>query len=384
MNACTTKRVLLRLISGNKRIKKEGEMEAEFMLDRLPDKDYQAALGIINQLAECRTRENLSHILKTSLLPLMGCSGAFYTRLDGKDNTPKLMDSINSSTPCRCWWDDLYKVATQSHLLDNSVVVEKASVLATEAFCCIGKSCSKCSIYSNKAFNHGQRNCAIVILFDSPNPTIAIYFHRFTTQTQLYSERDIELLQLLRATLIQTVNAVIYREESHNLQQILNCLPEHGDALAVVSDDGNLVYKNKGFDQAVGQEKCIQLLARLSQKTASVPGDLEFNCYLSKLGHRLYKVSLTTLNTDIHGNTRLNLLRLSRVIDKKLKINRKLDKAGLSSRELEIATLILQGISTHHVSEQLNLSYHTIRNHIKHIYSKIGVSTRSEMLTWGD
>ena len=359
-------------------------MEAELMLDTLPDKDHQAALGIINQLAECRTRENLSHILKTSLLPLMGCSGVFYARLEGEDNTPTLLDSINPSIPCRCWWDDFYKVATQSHLLDNSVAVEKASVLATEAFCCIGKACSKCLLMQNNAFNHEYRNCAIVVLFDSPSPTIAIYFHRFTSQTQLYSERDIELLQLLRATLLQTVNAVIYREECHNLQQVLNCLPEHGEALAVVSDDGRLVYKNKAFEQAVGAEKCMQLLTRLSQKAVSEQDDLEFNGYLSKLGHRLYNVSLTTLNADTYDNTRLRLLRLSRVIDKKRLINRKLDKAGLSSRELEIATLIFQGISTHHISEQLNLSYHTIRNHIKHIYSKIGVSTRSEMLTWGD
>ena len=35
------------------------------------------------------------------------------------------------------------------------------------------------------------------------------------------------------------------------------------------------------------------------------------------------------------------------------------------------------------LSEQLNLSYHTVRNHIKHIYRKIDVSSRSEMLTWG-
>ena len=131
-------------------------MEAELMLDTLPNKDYQAALGIINQLAECRTREKLSQILKTSLLPILGYSGAFYARLEGEDNTPTLLDSINSSTPCRCWWVDFYKVATQSHLLDNSVAVEKAPVLATEAFCCIGKACSKCSEYQDNAFNHGR------------------------------------------------------------------------------------------------------------------------------------------------------------------------------------------------------------------------------------
>ncbi len=120
----------------------------------------------------------------------------------------------------------------------------------------------------------------------------------------------------------------------------------------------------------------------LSQKNTVEPNN-KCSAYLSQLGQRLYAVSLTTFNADIHSSRRLNLLRLSRVIDKKLKIYRNLDKAGLSCRELEIATLIYQGISAQNISEQLNLSYHTIRNHIKHIYSKLGVSTRSEMLTWG-
>ena len=52
---------------------------------------------------------------------------------------------------------------------------------------------------------------------------------------------------------------------------------------------------------------------------------------------------------------------------------------GLPNHELEIATLLIQDISTHDISEQLNLSYHTVRNHIKHIYHKIGVSMRSEI-----
>ena len=57
---------------------------------------------------------------------------------------------------------------------------------------------------------------------------------------------------------------------------------------------------------------------------------------------------------------------------------------GLSSREIEIARQIFHGISTHNISEQLKLSYHTVRNHIKYIYHKIGISTRSEMLIWCD
>ncbi|WP_370652773.1 helix-turn-helix transcriptional regulator [Sediminibacterium sp.] len=47
---------------------------------------------------------------------------------------------------------------------------------------------------------------------------------------------------------------------------------------------------------------------------------------------------------------------------------------------MEIATLIYQGNSPKEIAGEINLSYHTVRNHIKSIYSKLDVSTRSEML----
>jgi len=44
--------------------------------------------------------------------------------------------------------------------------------------------------------------------------------------------------------------------------------------------------------------------------------------------------------------------------------------------------LIYPGISAREFSEKTYLSYHTVRNHLRSIYSKMGVSTRSEMLVW--
>jgi DNA-binding CsgD family transcriptional regulator len=105
--------------------------------------------------------------------------------------------------------------------------------------------------------------------------------------------------------------------------------------------------------------------------------------FLSRVGRRLYEVTLAPVSTAINYNDILYLLRFSRIADKNGQIYRQLDQAGLTRRELEIAALIHQGISTRNISDQLNLSYHTVRNHIKHIYCKINVSTRSEMLAWG-
>ncbi len=357
-------------------------MDTEFILDTLSNEDYLAAQEVSNQLAECHTRDDLNQLLKTSLFSLLGYSGAFYKRLIGEDKTPKLLDSINSSTLCQCRWQDFYEITTQNLLFENSLTIEQNSLLVTEAFCSIGKACVNCSTGSNNCFNHEYRNCAFIVLFDSHKPTIALYFFRITSEPNLYNKRDIKLFQLLRATLLQTFNAIIYREDSQNLQQILNYLPDHDELLAVVNKQGNLVYKNHAFEQAVRQEKYPLLLSRLRLNTSKKHENIGYDCYLFKLGKRLYEVSITTINMPNQDDTELTVLRLSRVTDKKLNLNRKLHQAGLSSRELEIATLIIQGVSTHNVSDQLNLSYHTIRNHIKHIYSKLGVSTRSEMLTW--
>lgn len=51
--------------------------------------------------------------------------------------------------------------------------------------------------------------------------------------------------------------------------------------------------------------------------------------------------------------------------------------AGLSERELEVLRLIARGHSKKQVASLLTISEKTVDNHIQHIYSKIGVSTRA-------
>jgi len=51
--------------------------------------------------------------------------------------------------------------------------------------------------------------------------------------------------------------------------------------------------------------------------------------------------------------------------------------AGLTDREVEILRLLTTGSSRRTVAGTLFLSEHTVRHHLEHIYSKIGVSTRA-------
>ena len=55
-------------------------------------------------------------------------------------------------------------------------------------------------------------------------------------------------------------------------------------------------------------------------------------------------------------------------------------KHGLSTREKEIACLLLSGKTNPEIGEELYISKNTVRNHVYHIYKKLNVSTRIELV----
>jgi DNA-binding NarL/FixJ family response regulator len=51
---------------------------------------------------------------------------------------------------------------------------------------------------------------------------------------------------------------------------------------------------------------------------------------------------------------------------------------GLSTREVEVLTLIAAGLSNAEIARELVLSNATIKSHINHIFAKIGVRDRAQ------
>jgi DNA-binding CsgD family transcriptional regulator len=52
----------------------------------------------------------------------------------------------------------------------------------------------------------------------------------------------------------------------------------------------------------------------------------------------------------------------------------------LSAREEQITALIAQGLGTAEIAARLTLSAHTVRDYIKAIFEKVGVSSRGELV----
>jgi DNA-binding NarL/FixJ family response regulator len=59
------------------------------------------------------------------------------------------------------------------------------------------------------------------------------------------------------------------------------------------------------------------------------------------------------------------------------------DPAGpLSRRELEVARLVAEGLTNRQIAERLVISERTAQNHVQHILTKLGFSTRSQIAAW--
>lgn len=56
------------------------------------------------------------------------------------------------------------------------------------------------------------------------------------------------------------------------------------------------------------------------------------------------------------------------------------ENVNLSKREAEVFLLLVKGWSNERIAENLVVSYHTIRAHVRNIYAKLGVHDRQEML----
>ena len=57
-------------------------------------------------------------------------------------------------------------------------------------------------------------------------------------------------------------------------------------------------------------------------------------------------------------------------------------KAGLSKREEQVAELVSEGLSNREIARQLRLSEHTVKNYLFHIFEKLGMSSRVELVLY--
>lgn len=358
-------------------------MDKEIALDVLANRDHQVASATINWLNNCQSKDEFNQVLKAALLPLLACNGVFYGRLIGEQNALQLLGSINQSTCCADGWKRFLDAVLQKSAAENSITDSAhmpRPINSSDMVHCVD-SLSSCQHSFDQSWQQSHHNYTIITVFDEGHqPAFRFYFCRLTAHQQIFSRRDIELLKILRPVLLQTLRFILFREETLNLRQMRNFWSDHTDPIVVIRGDGAVVFQSQAFERIIDHGKHTFLSTTLALVKTIQSDQIGWYSFLSKLGKRLYEIKLTLISADANVHHCIYLLHLSRITYRIGKIFNQLDRTGLTSRELEITLLICQGNSTREIAQEINLSYHTVRNHIKNIYDKLGVSTRSEML----
>lgn len=72
--------------------------------------------------------------------------------------------------------------------------------------------------------------------------------------------------------------------------------------------------------------------------------------------------------------------KTTKLINKKENFKPIYAKYKISKREIEVIELIIDGKKSNEIKDELFISYHTVKNHISHIYEKLNVNSRNELI----
>ena len=176
---------------------------------------------------------------------------------------------------------------------------------------------------------------------------------------------------------------------------------EEGYSMFVILSGGLTVIKHqteialRGMGEYLGEMALIESKPRSAKVVSS--GDTQLleithDLFHSKLSS--YPDTLMAIMKTLSNRARENLKMFEKADtendnlighkeDDKLEnqISFLMQEAGLTQREADVARLICEGLSDKEIANSLHLSPHTIKDHLKKIYSKFRVHARTQLVS---
>ena len=129
----------------------------------------------------------------------------------------------------------------------------------------------------------------------------------------------------------------------------------------------------KELREALEQQKAL-LNPNISPETGVFP----MGFYQSS--NSTYRLNINQLHPEGNDGQPVWLLRLRPVEDPYTALHRKLQQADLTPREVEVALLAGDGLDDTEIAGRLFISSHTLKNHLKSIYRKLDVHSRTQLV----
>jgi DNA-binding CsgD family transcriptional regulator len=189
--------------------------------------------------------------------------------------------------------------------------------------------------------------------------------------------------------LFHVIKRVAIQEELQTFKMLTEVLAKNEVPCALVREDGRVFFRNPAFQTEVPVEPGNILpkdmrdlveqqiaLLNLDHKPETSTPPLAFY----QASGAMFRLDITQLHPS--GNEEAEdawLVRLNPADDPYTLLNRKLQRVNLTPREVEVTILAGDGLEDLDIAQRLFIAPQTVKNHLKSIYKKLDVHSRTQL-----
>lgn len=171
------------------------------------------------------------------------------------------------------------------------------------------------------------------------------------------------------------------------LEAMLSCIERLDGRVRIVCErNGTILASGRGFESWIKQSQCLLLRGKsLKALTREDQGKLDylFHVPASEIETVLLPRGQSGGHCIIRGAGLCNeaLAITMQIADDafQTKLADLHEAFGLTPSEMHVVELLQHGLGATEICEELGISVHTVRAHLRHCYDKLGVSSREEL-----
>jgi DNA-binding CsgD family transcriptional regulator len=202
-------------------------------------------------------------------------------------------------------------------------------------------------------------------------------------------------LECLRPVLEGAVLAVIERNvASRQIDILMQILAAQEEANLLMDATGEILYANTRGEELLSLHT-EQPLAQLPNEGGPAPLLSLIVAEMAKLRESKERVGRQVVITGDGGRWRLEVVALSglgnvglslvvltpiRLHDPE-ELRRRFTSVQISRREAEVLSFVLKGHKAGEIAGQLGITQYTVKDHLKHAYAKLGITSRGQLLS---
>lgn len=190
-----------------------------------------------------------------------------------------------------------------------------------------------------------------------------------------FGKREAALLDIILPyfrNALRNVRNISMASESEKFWQHL--LADTDTALFLFDEKGNLIFRNKNATSIQETLSDNDYKAFYNRVCLMAKGDLS----VTQWGP--YFLSVLTLLFPPHDSRPVTAVMAYQARPSKIDCYSLVSRWRLSSREAQICLLVCKGLTDQEIASVLGISFSTVRTHLKRIFTKLDVTTRSELI----